>query len=1156
MEQTVNTFTKGLQKDTNPMIQGTDTLTDALNATIVTMNGNEIILQNDMGNRRVDHAYLPEGYEPVGMKEYGGVIYVASLNPKTKMCQIGSFPSPQKRHQNKSYDKSIDFSDCLSESNDGYIDENKIVQLFPLMSENSIHVGDKFVIVDDTIWKKDKNNNYIYVDKITNFNNTTGTTKVTTPKNKLYTLAIGVLDNTGQFYDITNNLVRYNEYGKIISSFDENTSDIIKFNSGYFIAPSISDDNKIKETINDSSLIETRLAMPANTYSEKFIGPLYLKKTYNCIQNFNYDFQAVRDGGNIKITITGICTYNCPDNAMDGTGGDETYLTYSTGSTTFKFFDVTFKEINNITPTTKTTITYDKVSNLYTATVIKEYSISYDNTPTKLTYDIKVRANSKCNGYIKSLSYLNQTFNTSLLNTTQLIIDGWRFRRLQDDDGNYLNQTELVYNLQKYQTRNVEFKNFTLYFKDVTLSNNNVKILSGLSVNPGINRVILNWDEIGLVERKLYEIRITYNILDLNTGKYLTQDLIPTDLNMFEADTVAKSNNEQQEINPNESVLSDSTSHLDESDDGESNNKPNIIIHPSIPKTNNFEIEDLWILTTALFNDCFDSVRNYCVVEKENNIKVLSEEKIKEKLKNISANIDYDITDIITSTTKEKFSGSPVIFGQFNENDNVEYRCDYTQNYKVYGYCSVKLKNYNQTLYPDFVNAVIDFNGFNQFKNILSTPRLDNNELINNFDDTQDALIKLIANSDNKYPIMIDYTLHYWDKLYGKVNTSKSLKLEKAIVPLETKLFDLFLPKSGKEEFAHPGISYVSYRGSTYNYANGVLVSTEAKDYAPNFITRQSNNIGNLGGAVNEFEYDAVMSNFNSSKLFTYLHPYIIDNDPYYDKIWLNDGTSTDDTNEKSAFDNDNICRIFIKYKTPGTTEYNWALCEFIENDETKYYDSLSLYNSSYVPQILLKLLKYNNNNIYIYTNVNDEINIGYPSNYLATELIDKDFDLKLNINNNQLVIELKDKPDLNHPFINTLSINSDVSDDIKFKIHIKTNPDKLDDLTDQLINNNIYDGVVVLNSIDNDLKRGTLTDKNNNIFSKDNTFYYYNNGLSPLMSKIKIENNYSYIDMSADYIVTQNVHDKYRLKKEDGTILAKVKYLQSISLDNLFTEL
>jgi len=36
-----------------------------------------------MGNRRVDNAYLPPGYEPVGIKEYGGVIYIAAYNPIT-----------------------------------------------------------------------------------------------------------------------------------------------------------------------------------------------------------------------------------------------------------------------------------------------------------------------------------------------------------------------------------------------------------------------------------------------------------------------------------------------------------------------------------------------------------------------------------------------------------------------------------------------------------------------------------------------------------------------------------------------------------------------------------------------------------------------------------------------------------------------------------------------------------------------------------------------------------------------------------------------------------------------------------------------------------------------------------------------------------------
>ena len=81
MEQAVNQFNKGLQSDTHPMVQGNDTLSDALNATFVTMNGNEVVLQNDMGNRRVDNAFLPSGYEPVGIKEYGGIIYVASYNP-------------------------------------------------------------------------------------------------------------------------------------------------------------------------------------------------------------------------------------------------------------------------------------------------------------------------------------------------------------------------------------------------------------------------------------------------------------------------------------------------------------------------------------------------------------------------------------------------------------------------------------------------------------------------------------------------------------------------------------------------------------------------------------------------------------------------------------------------------------------------------------------------------------------------------------------------------------------------------------------------------------------------------------------------------------------------------------------------------------------
>ena len=87
------------------MVQRTDSLTDSLNGTLITMNGNEVILQNDMGNGRVDSAFLPGGYEPVGIKEYGGIIYVATYNPITNTVVDRKFPSPQKKQDVKDFKK-------------------------------------------------------------------------------------------------------------------------------------------------------------------------------------------------------------------------------------------------------------------------------------------------------------------------------------------------------------------------------------------------------------------------------------------------------------------------------------------------------------------------------------------------------------------------------------------------------------------------------------------------------------------------------------------------------------------------------------------------------------------------------------------------------------------------------------------------------------------------------------------------------------------------------------------------------------------------------------------------------------------------------------------------------------------------------------------
>ncbi len=95
MMQVDNTFIKGMNLDLHPSVIPNDTLITCLNGTIKTNNGNEGILQNDMGNVKLTYAHLPDGYIPLGMKEYGGIVYVVSKNPFTNKCQIGSFPSPQ-----------------------------------------------------------------------------------------------------------------------------------------------------------------------------------------------------------------------------------------------------------------------------------------------------------------------------------------------------------------------------------------------------------------------------------------------------------------------------------------------------------------------------------------------------------------------------------------------------------------------------------------------------------------------------------------------------------------------------------------------------------------------------------------------------------------------------------------------------------------------------------------------------------------------------------------------------------------------------------------------------------------------------------------------------------------------------------------------------
>ena len=154
-----SSFGDGLVMDFAPDNTQATCLTHALNATLLTMNGNELSLQNDMGNGRVETAYLPEGYIPVGTCEFGDIIYIASYNPLTNKSQIGCFPSPERNISSKelsSAEHRIDNS-AFQDFN-GKITNTSVKQV---LIDNNLNPGDKYIIYVSQTDMLEKNYTYL-----------------------------------------------------------------------------------------------------------------------------------------------------------------------------------------------------------------------------------------------------------------------------------------------------------------------------------------------------------------------------------------------------------------------------------------------------------------------------------------------------------------------------------------------------------------------------------------------------------------------------------------------------------------------------------------------------------------------------------------------------------------------------------------------------------------------------------------------------------------------------------------------------------------------------------------------------------------------------------------------------------------------------------
>lgn len=532
MEQTVNTFGKALQMDTNPMVQGNETLSNALNATFVTMNGNEVILQNDMGNRRVDNAYLPSGYEPVGIKEYGGVIYLALYNPITNKSQIGSFPSPERDIGNNVEELGGKLD--LSFGENGFSFEsvpfgtgelNYLINdesLIPLTKDTSLHTGDKFYV-----WYSD---NLINSEIISNFNNTHNN-KVKSPKNKLYTLSLGILNSQNEFVDITKSLVRFNDNNKIIE-YTNNESDLYKFNDGYFLASDeLSDNDKIDYTKSDIDFIQKRLKLNTNTYSYKLVGPLYLKANLNHIENISYSIEGSYDKKNNKgtLTISADVIYNCPDGIKNfDENGDENYEHYETGTpedSNFPIFDLFLSkgDLDNPNCSYEKT-TYDLSLNKYKTSVIKEYNVEFKNVPnvTNVEYRLCVHSGGYNNGkpiYLKNLSQ-EGTINFENFGSGTMDLLEWKFyNKSNDSKGN------ITYKFNTYPKPKHKFENLKFLFIECLNDQNeydedgNIETFfdnqSYKTIEVGNNitygNVDINFTNLELTEKTIYNVYIQYD---------------------------------------------------------------------------------------------------------------------------------------------------------------------------------------------------------------------------------------------------------------------------------------------------------------------------------------------------------------------------------------------------------------------------------------------------------------------------------------------------------------------------------------------------------------------------------------------------------------------------------------------------------------------
>lgn len=257
-----STFGDGLLMDFAPDNTQATCLTHALNATLLTMNGNELSLQNDMGNGRVETAYLPEGYIPVGTCEFGDIIYIVSYNPITNKSQIGCFPSPERNISSKELSgikTKFNLEEFTKLTEFGFREtiSNSIKRV---IYDNKLNPGDKFIVHSGDIHDN--------ISRISDYGNKSHIIGAFPKQFKINVVAI---EDSGKINYLNSDLKWYNDF--------------------YINQESTSNSNKP-----DIDSYRNILSSGYSVFQSKVSGKLAILLELERIQTFNSTYEVLKSG--------------------------------------------------------------------------------------------------------------------------------------------------------------------------------------------------------------------------------------------------------------------------------------------------------------------------------------------------------------------------------------------------------------------------------------------------------------------------------------------------------------------------------------------------------------------------------------------------------------------------------------------------------------------------------------------------------------------------------------------------------------------------------------------------------------------------------------------------------------------------------------------